>query len=68
MEKPTQFKSDNNPSKNVYYVVLRDGRHVSEREYSTATDSAAVAEQTFWKKVATKHSRGETVEIVEKHR
>ena len=56
----------------VTYVVVRAGFRVSEKEYLTAEDPAAVVEKDFWTKVAKDHSYGEMVEIVryesKKHR
>lgn len=54
------------------YVVVRAGVRVSDAEYSSPHDLAAVAECEFWTKVATDHSYGEPVDIVpydpKKHR
>lgn len=46
------------------FVVIRDGFRVSEREYSSSDDVVAIEEQKFWKRVATNHSYGESVNIV----
>jgi len=47
------------------FVVVRDGSRVSDREYSTANDPFAIGERNFWKRVATNHSHGERVAIVQ---
>ena len=55
-----------------FYVVVREGFRVSDREYSSPDDPAAEAEADFWHRVAQKHSYGEPVQIVQyeskKHR
>jgi len=51
--------------KSVRYVVVRDGYRVEDREYDNPDDPFAVATRDFWKKVATKHSWGEKVDIVQ---
>ena len=48
----------------IKYVVVRDDRRVSDREYSNPTDPEAIAEKDFWTIAANKHSHGESVEIV----
>jgi len=56
----------------VTFVVVREGFRVSDREYSDSKDPAAIVERDFWKRVATNHSYGEPVGIVQydskKHR
>jgi hypothetical protein len=64
---------ENKPStKIITYVVVRDGSRVSDREYSTSTDPAALVEKEFWSRVEKNHSWGAPVEIVQydskKHR
>lgn len=46
------------------YVVVREGRRVSDRDYETASDPNCIAEVSFWKNVARNHSHGEKVEAV----
>lgn len=64
----TNGKTNETPS----YVVLREGFRVSDKVYTSQTDSDAVTEQEFWGRVATNHSYGEPVTIVQydskKHR
>jgi hypothetical protein len=62
-----------NPSDSVVkFVVVRDGFRVSDREYNAQNDAAAVAESTFWSKIARKYSDGTKVGVVQydkkKHR
>ena len=56
----------------ITYVVVRDGYRVSDREYLIVDDPIAITEKEFWTKVATDHSWGEKVDIVQydpkKHR
>jgi hypothetical protein len=47
------------------FVVIRDGYRVSAEEYETPTDPRAISEAEFWDRVATRHSWGEKVDIVE---
>jgi len=47
----------------VKYVVLRAGFRVSDIEYDSSTDPAAIAEKEFWTKIASKAN--EKVEIVQ---
>jgi hypothetical protein len=47
------------------YVVVRDGYRVSDTEYNSSGDPDAIAEAEFWDRVATRHSWGERVDIVE---
>jgi len=47
------------------YVVIREGHRVSAAEYNTPNDKKALEEQSFWRKVAQKHSWGEPVKIVQ---
>lgn len=49
-------------TKPIKYVVLRAGFRVSDQEYDDPTDPVCTQEVDFWKKVATNHSYGETVE------
>ena len=62
----------NTEAKPITYVVVREGYRVSDREYETPDDPAAISEQEFWTQVAKKHSYGEPVSIVQydsrKHR
>lgn len=51
--------------KPIKYVVVRDGYRVSDREYPTVDDPLAVAERDFWSRVATRHSYGEPVLVVQ---
>jgi hypothetical protein len=58
--------------KNPFYVVVREGFRVSDREYTSPNDPAAEEEADFWHRVAQRHSYGEPVQIVQyeskKHR
>jgi hypothetical protein len=64
--------SNNTSERCPTYVVIRDRFRVSDREYLNPTDPIALAEQSFWNRIAMEHSYGEPVEIVEyesrKHR
>ena len=61
-----------NETKQVMYVVVREGYRVSDREYQSPTDESAIAEQEYWNHIAKTYSWGEPVEIVQyeskKHR
>lgn len=67
----SQVKTDTEV-KPIKYVVVRDGHRVSDKEYSSAGDEAAIVEWGFWSRVAKNHSYGEPVNIVvydsKKHR
>ena len=67
-----QVRSEVKEAKPVRFVVVRDGYRVSDKEYATDNDEVALNEQNFWTRVATNHSYGEPVEIVQfdskKHR
>ena len=70
---PQQMNDGSNTEeKSIAYVVVREGYRVSDREYETPNDSAAISEQEFWTRVANKHSYGEPISIVQydsrKHR
>lgn len=60
-----QVKTENKETKPVKFVVVREGYRVSDREYATAEDPAALYEQSFWTHVANNHSHGEPVAIVQ---
>jgi hypothetical protein len=67
-----QVTTENEQKKPIVYVVVREGFRVSDKEYEIPTDPVALAEKEFWTTVATKHSYGEPVQIVQydakKHR
>lgn len=67
-----QVTTDNKDAKPVRFVVVRDGYRVSDKEYESASDEAAIQECGFWTRVAQNHSYGEPVGIVpfetKKHR
>lgn len=67
-----QVETESKEAKPVKFVVVREGYRVSDREYETADDPVAVTERDFWTRVATNHSYGEPVAIVQydskKHR
>lgn len=68
-----QVTTDNKDTKKpVRFVVVRDGYRVSDKEYESASDEAAIQECGFWTRVAQNHSYGEPVGIVpfepKKHR
>jgi hypothetical protein len=69
---PQQATNGQTEAKPVKYIVVRDGYRVSDKEYASAQDLAAIAECEFWEKVAKNHSHGERVDIVQydskKHR
>lgn len=46
------------------FVVVRGGCRVSENEYATAEDLAAIVEKDFWQKVVERFPDGTKVEIV----
>lgn len=54
------------------YVVTRGGLRVSDREYPTTNEPAALAEKEFWQKVVSRWPDGTKIEIVpydkKKHR
>jgi hypothetical protein len=54
-------KSSSNPDKK--YIVVRDGRRVSEHEYNSKHD--ATQELNFWKKVVSRWPDGTKLDIVE---
>lgn len=63
-----QVVTDNTEKKSerpLTFVVVRDDSRVSDREYSIANDPFAIGERNFWKRVATNHSHGERVMIVQ---
>lgn len=65
---PTTQKVNNGKTaeaRPVRYVVVREGRRVSDREYETPTDAHCVNEVQFWTRVAKNHSHGEKVEAVQ---
>ena len=69
----TSDNTENKPAtKIITYVVVRDGFRVSDREYSSMADPAALLEKEFWSRVEKNHSWGAPVEIVQydpkKHR
>jgi hypothetical protein len=47
------------------YVVVRDNLRVSDKEYITADDPAAVNERDFWQRVVNRFPDGTKVNIVE---
>jgi hypothetical protein len=49
----------------VKFVVVRDNLRVSDREYSSETDSFAVNERDFWQRVVNRYPDGTKVNIVE---
>jgi hypothetical protein len=71
-EPPTTQPQPTGEQRPVTYVVVREGFRVSDREYVSPQDLAAIVECEFWNKVAVNHSYGEKVEIVQydpkKHR
>jgi len=54
------------------FVVTRGGFRVSDREYDSSNDVAAISERDFWLRVIGSHPDGTKVEIVQfdkkKHR
>lgn len=50
--------------KPTYYVVVRDGLRVSDKDYLDPNDPEAIQERDFWAGIAKKHSWGEPVGIV----
>jgi hypothetical protein len=46
------------------YVVVRDGHRVSDRDFLTSSDEAAIAELNFWKRVSNRFPDGTKIEIV----
>lgn len=54
------------------FVVTRGGLRVSDAEYNSENDQAAIAEANFWKSIVNKYPDGTKVEIVQfdkkKHR
>lgn len=67
-----QVNTENKDTTPVRFVVVRDDHRVSDKEYESAIDEAAIAECEFWTRVAKNHSYGEPVGIVpfepKKHR
>lgn len=67
-----QVTTENKEAKPIKFVVTRDGYRVSDREYATPDDPAAITERDFWTLVANNHSYGEFVGVVQydskKHR
>lgn len=53
----------NNINTNKTYVVVRDGKRVSEREYESSTDPLALEEVKHWNKIITKYPDGTKVKI-----
>jgi hypothetical protein len=53
-------------------VVIRGGLRVSDNDYPSQSDSRAIAEMNFWRKVVSRWPDGTKVEIVQydkkKHR
>jgi hypothetical protein len=47
------------------YVVVRDHHRVSDREYDSPKDPAALSERDFWKRVITRHPDGTKISIVQ---
>lgn len=60
-----QVTTENREVRPITFVVVRDGFRVSDKEYVSATDPFALNERNFWKRVATNHSHGEPVTIVQ---
>lgn len=48
----------------VKYVVVRDNKRVSDKEYDSVDDPAAISERDFWKRVITRWPDGTKVMIV----
>lgn len=69
---PQSTTNGKTEAKPVKFVVVREGHRVSDKEYESSTDPNCVAEITFWRSIANKHSYGERVEAVQydakKHR
>lgn len=67
-----QVETESKETKSVKFVVVRKNYRVSDREYETADDPAAIIERDFWTRIARNHSYGEPVAIVQyesnKHR
>ena len=57
-------KQEQSETKDVQYVVVRDGYRVSSQEYLSQSDPTALDELRFWKTVEKKHSWGAPVNIV----
>lgn len=49
----------------VKYVVVRSGNRVSDRDYLSENDPAALAERKFWQSIVTKYPDGTKVSIVQ---
>lgn len=60
-----QVVTENKEAKPVRFVVVREGYRVSDAEYASVGDSAAIAERDFWSRVAKKYSYGELVAIIQ---
>jgi hypothetical protein len=64
----TEEQSVNTPK----FVVTRGGFRVSDREYDSPNDAAAISERDFWIRVIGNHPDGTKVEVVpfdkKKHR
>ena len=56
---------NNTDNRSVRYVVVREGHRVSPDEYTSENDPTALAEQAYWNRIATNHSWGEPVQIVQ---
>jgi hypothetical protein len=53
------------PVKVPKYVVIREGYRVSDKDYPTQNDPAAIAERNYWQNIATNWSYGERVQVVQ---
>lgn len=58
-------KTPTNKEKSNKYVVVRDGRRVSDREYDRKDDPEAVREMRFWERSASRFPDGTKVSISE---
>jgi hypothetical protein len=57
--------SDQQVTKVIKFVVTREGLRVSDKDYQTINDPAAIAERDYWQKIANKWSYGERCAVVQ---
>ena len=72
VETPVINEQSETESETPTFVVIRSGHRVSDKNYPTSDDPAAISERDFWAKVVKKWSYPEPVDIVQfdkkKHR
>lgn len=61
----TSTKPTTTEEQEILHVVLRGGHRVSDREYTSANEQAALNERDFWQRIINRHPDGTKVEIVE---